>query len=330
MTFSHYDFLQGANLNVNRRTFCKSIASAASLYAFCATSQAQNSASLSVRIFYPDIGEPYKSIFVKIMDGVDERLPRPSQRIAISSDANPASISLPRDNRQLVIALGRAGLKAAMALDGAVDIIGGGVIGPSEADARITMLQSLAPDPSILFARLRQLQANGRRIFAVYSTINSGWLMRFAEFAARANGFEFKAYEVNDLRAASQKYQELWSELNATDALWLPQDPITSEESTIVPTVLKEAWNRNIVLFSSNLAHVRRGALFALFPNNTALGHRLAAAAIAHMSVQANAPRGVMPLRELFASLNTRTASHLGIDYVPKLHGSFDLLLPER
>ncbi|WP_422993142.1 hypothetical protein [Undibacterium sp. Di24W] len=292
---------------------------------------AQSQSSPTIRTFYPDIGEPYKSIFAKIMDGIDERLPKPSLRIAISTESNSTNFPNLRESRpSMVIALGRAGLKAAMTLEGPVEIIGGGVISPSDADSKITLLQSLAPDPGLLFARLRQLQPNGKRIYVVYSAVNSGWLMRFADAAARTQGFELKGLEASDLRSAMQRYQELWIDFNSTDALWLPQDPITSEESTIVPTVLKEAWNRNGILFSSNLAHVRRGALFALFPNNIALGQRLGSAALAHLTTPANAPRGIVPLRELFASLNTRTASHLGIEYAPKLHGNFDLLLPER
>lgn len=283
-------------------------------------------------VLYPDIGEPFRAVFEKIMDGIDEKLPQRALRLAVAaqSDTAPALAELRRRRPGLVIALGRAGLRAAASVEGPLDIVGSGVIGPTDSDARVAALHSLAPDPSLLLARLRQLQPGVKRVQVVYSPANSAWLMRLAQQAARAQGLELRVFEADDLRGAVLRYQELLADATPHDALWLPQDPVTVEESTIVPLVLREAWNRALPLFSSNLAHVRRGALFALFPNNTALGHRLATTALALSSAAGGTARGVMPLREVFASLNTRTAGHLGVDFNPKQHGSYDLLLPER
>lgn len=283
-------------------------------------------------VLYPDIGEPFRGVFEKIMDGIDERLPQRTVRLAVSpqADAGPVLAELRRRRPGLVIALGRAGLRAAASVEGPLDIVGGGVIGPTDADSRVTALYSLAPDPGLLFQRLRQLQPGAKRVMMVYSAANSAWLMRLAQQAARSQGLELRALEADDARSAVQRYQDLLGDATAQDALWLPQDPVTVEESTIVPLLLKEAWNRAIPLFSSNLAHVRRGALFALYPNNTGLGHSLGSSALAYLRATAGAPRGVLPLRDVYAGINIRTASHLGVDFNPKLHGGFDLLLPER
>jgi putative ABC transport system substrate-binding protein len=93
-----------------------------------------------------------------------------------------------------------------------------------------------------------------------------------------------------------------------------------------LPLVLEGAWNRNIALFSSSLTHVRRGALFSLYPNNLAFGRRLAA------SVQSEAREGpafgVMPLREVLAAVNVRTASHLGLTAAARQQ-NFDFVFPE-
>lgn len=283
-------------------------------------------------VLYPDIGEPFRGVFEKIMDGIDERLPQRTVRLSVPTQADlaPTLTELRRRRPGLVIALGRAGLRAAASVEGPLDIVGGGVIGPTEADSRVSALHSLAPDPGLLFQRLRQLQPGAKRVLMVYSAPNSAWLVRLAQQAARAQGLELRAQEADDVRGAVQRYQELLGDATAQDALWLPQDPVTVEESTIVPLLLKEAWNRGIPLFSSNLAHVRRGALFALYPNNTGLGHSLGNSALAHLRATAGAPRGVLPLRDVFAGINIRTASHLGVDVHPQLQGSFDLLLPER
>jgi hypothetical protein len=38
----------------------------------------------------------------------------------------------------------------------------------------------------------------------------------------------------------------------------------------------------------------------------------------------------MLPMRDVFGALNTRTASHLGIELTPQLRQGYELLLPER
>ena len=75
---------------------------------------------------------------------------------------------------------------------------------------------------------------------------------------------------------------------------------------------------------------MRRGALFGLYPDNLDLGRSLGQTALALLNRQAGAVRGLQPLREVQAALNTRTAAHLGLDLSPQLQRGFQLLLPER
>lgn len=285
-----------------------------------------------IPVLYPEIAEPYRSVFETILDGIDERLPHRSLRLSVPGQGDDGALRLELQRRRppVVIALGRAGLRTALAVQGPVDIIGGCVIGPSETDARVSSLYSLAPDPALLLQRIKQLQPAIKRVHVVYSTGSSAWLIPLAQQAARSLGLELKAWDADDLRSAVQRYQDVLGSVSSQDALWLPQDSVTVEESTVLPLVLREAWNRSVLLFSSNLAHVRRGALFALYPNNAGLGNSLGSSALAHLQSVGSAPRGVLPLRDVHAGLNVRTASHLGIDYNAKLHGGFDTLLPER
>lgn len=285
-----------------------------------------------VPVLYPEIAEPFRSVFETILNGIDERLAQRSLRLSVPGQGDDGTIraELLRRRSPVVIALGKTGLRTALAVPGPINIIGGCVIGPAETDTRIASLYSLAPDPGLLLQRLKLLQPAIKRVHVVYSPGNSAWLVPMAQQAARSLGLELKAWDADDLRGAVQRYQEVLGSAQAHDALWLPQDTITVEESTVLPLVLREAWNRAIPLFSSNFAHVRRGALFALYPNNAGLGHSLGSSALAHLQSASTAPRGFMPLRDVYAGLNVRTASHLGIDYNTKLHGGFETLLPER
>jgi len=283
-------------------------------------------------VIYPEIGEPFRAVFARILEGIDERAQQRVPRIAVAADADALALAseLRRRELKVVIALGRAGLRVATALDPAIEVVAGGVISPNEADARAATLLSLAPDPLLLMQRLKSLQPGVKRVTVVYSSRHSAWLMRHAQPAARQLGLELRALEVDELKSALRQYQDFFAQAAPQDALWLPQDPLTVDESAVLPLVLQECWNRNLALFSSNLGHVRRGALFSLYPNNLELGRSLASSALAQLARQAGAPRGAQPLRDVHAALNTRTASHLGLDLSPQVQRSFELLLPER
>lgn len=286
-----------------------------------------------VAVLYPEIGEPYRAVFGKILAGIEDRLQQRMTAIAVAAEADAQALAEQLGKRSIgvVIALGRNGLRVANLLDRQIEVISGCVLSPGEGEARSATLLSLAPDPALLMARLRSLQPAARRVSVVYSPRSSAWLIKLAREAARQQGLELRTFEAEDLRSALRLYQEFFAGASSrSDALWLPQDATTVDEATVLPLVLKEAWERNIVLFSSNLAHVRRGALFALYPNNLELGRSLGSSALAYLGVGGPPQRGVLPLREVLAALNTRTADHLGLELSPRQQQGFELFFPER
>lgn len=214
----------------------------------------------------------------------------------------------------MVIALGREGMKAASTLNGNYGIVVGGVLTAPENEERNAQVNSLSPDPGLLFARLKAMMPKARRIFTVYDPRQNTWIMRLAKDAARAQGLELVTYEAQDLRGAIQAYREIFSKADSSqDALWLPQDSTTAEEGTALPLVLQESWNHNLAVFSSSFAHVRRGVLFSLYPDNIGLGRHLADSALNYLASGEN-KSGIVPLREVLMAVNLRTAKHLGID----------------
>lgn len=287
----------------------------------------------TVAVLYPEIGEPYRTVFSKILSGIEERLQQRMTAIAVGAeaDAQPLAEQLSKRAFGVVIALGRNGLRVANLVDRSIEVVSGCIVSPGEGESRSATLLSLAPDPSLLMARLRALQPAVKRVTVVYSARNSGWLIRLARDAARQHQLELRALEADDLKAALKAYQDFFAgPVGRADALWLPQDSATVDEATVLPLVLKEAWERHVTLFSSNVAHVRRGALFSLYPNNVELGRSLGASALGYLGIGAAPPRGVQPLREVLAALNTRTADHLGLELSARQQQGFELLFPER
>lgn len=285
-----------------------------------------------IAVLYPDIGEPYRSIFSKIIEGIEENAQAKITSYAVGGNFNAQAISseLKRQDIRVVIALGRNGLLAASALDKDIGVVAGGVVSVPEANVRNNAILSLAPDPALLFSQLKELSPKTHRIFVVYDPRQNAWLIKLAKEAARNHGFELVAHEAGDLKSALGIYQAIFASADAKhDALWLPQDSATVDESLVLPLVLQESWSKGIPVFSSNVSHVRRGALFALYPNNLELGRNLASSAIG-MANGNPAVRGVLPLRNVLTAFNTRTASHLGLAPSPAQQRGFNLLFPEQ
>ncbi len=268
-------------------------------------------------VIYPDIGEPYRSVFGAIIEGVEDRARGKVFGIALpmGGTAPAMSAELRKRDVKAVIALGRSGLKAAAQLDKQFSVVAGGVLSVPESEAQGMLVQSLAPEPDVLFAKLKAFAPFVKRVVVVHDPRQNDWLIHLAREAAKAQSLELLALEADDLKGAVQRYQELLGSLHPKrDALWLPQDSTTVEDSTVLPLVLRECWRQNLVVFSSNAMHVRRGALFSLYPDNIEIGRFLAGAALASLQPGGQAPRGIQALKQLLTAANTRTAEHLGLD----------------
>lgn len=280
----------------------------------------------SLAVIYPDIGEPFRAIFAKIIQGIEDVVDGPVRTYAIGPglDAAELNAQLKRNGTKVVIALGRQGVNATSGLDRDMHIVVGGVLAAPEAESRNFSGVSLTPDPALLFSRLKMLLPGARRVIVVYNPLQNDWLIKLAREAARVQGLELVAHEARDLASAARTYEAAFASSDARrDVIWLPQDATTVEEATILPLVLKESWNRNVPVFSSSFLHVKKGALFALYPDNVELGRTLA-------SLAGDARRrGLLPLRDVQLAVNLRMASHLGLNIGYQQQRGFDYIFPE-
>ncbi|MFA6972585.1 MAG: ABC transporter substrate binding protein [Gallionella sp.] len=292
---------------------------------------AQASGAGNIAVIYPDISEPYRSVFTQIIGGIEGKAKGRVTNFAVGPnvDVGELSNSLRRQNTRVVIALGRQGVKATSGLDSNIGVVVGGVLTASEHEVHDHQVNSLSPDPALLFSRLKSLKPGVRRVFAVYDPRQNAWMMRLAKEAARTHGLEFVAFESQDLRSAMLAYQKILATADsAQDALWLPQDSTTVEDGSVLPLVLQESWARNLAVFSSSFGHVRRGVLFSLYPNNIELGRHLAGSALGFLASGTNEASGMLPLREVLMAINLRTARHLEIN--TSRQQSFDMAFPEQ
>ena len=285
----------------------------------------------SIAVLYPNVSEPFRSAFISMIQGIEERTRLRVRTYAVDPKVDVADLNtqLKRSGTKVVIALGRQGLSVASGLDRDIVVLVGGALLLSDAEIVNVNGISLTPDPALLFARLRTLLPETRRIIVVYDPKKTEWLLRLAREAAKAQGLELVAHEARDLSQAAHLYTSIFNAAESRrDAVWLPHDTTTVEESTLLPLILKEAWNSGVPIFSSNVLHVKKGALFAMSPNNVELGRSLATSALGLMSGELR-KKGVQPLRELHTAINLRTASHMGLNIGYQQQRTFDFIYPE-
>ena len=287
----------------------------------------------AVAVLYPEVRDPYRGVFQEIIRGIETELKRPVSQYLLKSgeDASPSMIErMKADHIDVVISLGQAGLSAAKPISAAFPVVIGAVfVSPGQDTQGISGI-SLTPDPEVLFDRLKALVPGAKEITVIYDPKQKAWEVARAEGAAMARGLTLKALPADDLRLSAQLFRDTLLEIKDDSiAIWLPQNNVAMDEAAMLPVVLKEAWDKQFVVFSSNLDHVRKGALFSLYPDNFSMGRSLAV--MARGRVRAGAPQqgGIEPLRDLLIAVNLRTAEHLGLNLANNAKLKFDLTFPQ-
>ena len=285
-----------------------------------------------VAVFQPDLRAPYDEVFRSIVSGINEDADFKVSVKIISDGYNRYKLTawLDKKNVKVIIALGSRGLNAAKAVaDGRLIMAAASLIAPDPESENIVGI-SLAADPEILIVALRRLVPSVEKIYVVYSPKHNEWLMRRSVKVAESYGIKLQPIPANDLRQAAIQYKSVLNELRPRrDALWLPLDPITVENRTILPLILRAAWDRNLTLISSNAPHAKRGALFSTFPKNTEMGQSIATTVNGWL--QTDDPQfEINPLSNLGLAINVRTAAHLGIKPDKEDLDRYDLKFPQN
>lgn len=285
-------------------------------------------------VIYPDIREPYRTIFTEILQGIRQSAPGDVKTLQLGPDASTGRVSawVAGNQVEALIALGRNGFHLGEDMHRRVPVVFGAVLIPPDRDGgKITGI-SLVPAPAALFARLQELSPHTRRVFVVYDPGNNASLIALARRAAARWNLRLIAVPAEDTRTAVREYRKILNtRAHAGDAIWLPQDSVTVNDQVVLPMILETAWENELVVFSSNPSYVQRGVLFSLYPDNQKMGQELARLALARARDPGKSSlAGMRPLTALRVAVNTRTADHLQLNLSRREISRFDLVFPSR
>ncbi|MFO1349942.1 MAG: ABC transporter substrate binding protein [Gammaproteobacteria bacterium] len=254
-----------------------------------------------------------------------------SQRSGVGRRALPDGYSLAalqdglaKEGAKVVIGLGTRGLEVAQELQKTYGVVVGAVVA-DPTHYKVTGIVHI-PDPELLFQQIKALTPQIKEITTVYMRDHNQWLIERAQVSARRLGYVLDAYAAKDPREIAALYHDILTGMSRSEAIWLIADP-GMDERVMLPFILEEAWGRNLTVFSSNPIHVKRGALFALYPDNAAIGRRLGEIAKAQLAGSMPAPV-LEPTRDVKLAVNLRTAEHLGLAFTAQARQRFDLVFP--
>lgn len=300
------------------------------LFASLANGPVRAEPPVTVAVVYPEVREPYLGVFMEIIRGIEAEIGRPVTLYPLRDEpglADAITARIKAAGNDVAISLGHAGLTVAKPLATAMPVVVGAVLAATEQETQGLAGISLTPDPEALFEHLKQLVPDVKEVTVIYDPSRKSWEISRALAAAKARGLTLNAQPAANLHLSAELYRNVLVDMrNDSIAIWLPRDNAVMDEATLLPVLLKQAWEKNFVVFSSNLDHVRKGALFSLYPDNFGMGRSLGSMALERANAKPGHPTNFEPLRNLRVAVNLRTAEHLGLNLAGKR--KFDLTFP--
>lgn len=263
------------------------------------------------------------------MAGVEQATDWQVLRIEVPTPGSGDTAGVVEDASQCrsAIGLGRAGLDAAKRLATKMPVVAGAVLMQPGQTADVPTF-SFVPGANELFVRLKHYLPGVRTVTVIHDPAYSGVLVAQAATSARDMGIELIALEARNLQDAAVLYKRVLAESKPdSDAIWLVRDAAAIDTGAVLTLVLEHAWKRKLVVFSDQLAHVRYGVLFSVYPDNVKLGWRMGEFA-QKCATDGCGAKEVILLHDLDTAVNIRTAQRLGI-IIDRRNGPYaDLVLP--
>lgn len=286
-------------------------------------------ATPSVAVIYPELRAPFNKVFEDIADGVEREVNGRTIRYVLPKDFSQKKLNdwIRKNDIKVCVALGGRGENAANQFAQDIPIVLSGVLQPKSI---MHPGISLAASPYKLFATLKKQKLNIKQVIVVYNPDKSEWLIREAQSAALKHDLELVTYTTSSLSESAKIYREVFKRLRVKDAaIWLPPDSTSIDNRTLLSFVLEQSWDHDVAVFSSSPAHVNKGVLFAMYPDNLKLGQSLGEVAMEELNGGTKL-NDLIPVEDLKTAFNKRTAEHLRVRFTSDDLRRYDVVFPSE
>ncbi len=250
-----------------------------------------------VLIVYPQVEEPLHSLYSSIIKGISHKIGT-AEHLEVPDGTGELQTEFDRRHPDLIIALGKQVADTALKSSYRDKIL----VGMVHANPSGSPGVSLALDSQGLANRLSQLAPFIKRVYAVQEH-NHLAITGLQQDPATTPPVIVREGEdmITTIRLLGQLVEQ---EATTSDAVLVP----ANLPGNILFEITKIAWDRHIILLSTNLAHLESGVLMVFYPDEIGLGEQL--------GVLANAIKpGFESLKSVNTGLNQRVAQHLKLTF---------------
>ncbi len=278
-----------------------------------------------IAILVPETSSKAKVIYDEIMTGVRTAKDIEFAQRSFTAETSEQDIRnwLTELKPAAVIAVGKVAYDTVKKTKIQLPLVGGGFsVTPASASG-----VSLAGEPEEFFRNVKEIAPSVERVHLIYNERINGWWVKNAYEKAAQHGLELVTFEAGDVKSGAKLYKKvLKNAKREKDAVWIPLVSAVPSK-TVLPMVLRKAWDKHLVVFTNSPSHARQGALFSLYPDNAALGEQLINLALDQLERGEAAPKVVLA-KNMKRAFNWRTASHLGLEYSLEEGSGFDRIYP--
>jgi putative ABC transport system substrate-binding protein len=285
-------------------------------------------------VIYPQVREPFARVFEEIVRGAEDgyhESPQPqnagqqsTQRVSMDENQSPVDFIHVLDQASPVLVLGNrlAGEVSAHNPEHKV------IVGAVSTEYSNVFGITLTPGFKVIANKLSALVPAVRTVHVVVGSEADRVEFETAAKVFAQRGLSLVVHPASDIRSAAAIYRGLTKQLSEDDAVWiLPDGSFVGD--AMLSILLQASWEKHFVVFSSNPVHVKRGALFSIYPNNYKMG--LSLGRLAQEVASGRVPqRQMQPLDDVFVAVNGRTGNHLGINFTEDVLRHIDVVLPAR
>ena len=261
-------------------------------------------------IVHPKTKEPVQRIYSAIIEGIQQTI-RNSETLVLADDIQPVELSatLQRINPETIIALSRMAAEKVVQ-SGYRDrmIVAGALFDPDEYSG-----VSLAIDSRSLVKEIQSILPFIQRIFILDSPTRAS--IKVYPESLYGSPSIITQYHEDPLISTRQLWQLLNQETSINDAIILP----SQLDREILYELTQRAWQKKIILLSTNLAQLKEGVLMVFYPDNVEMGRQIGAFSIEHQD------QVFESLSQIQVALNPTVARHLGLEFAPDVSTRFKL-----
>jgi len=292
-----------------------------SLFLICAPVRAE------VTVVYPLVREPYSNVYRDFVTGIRQAYPGKVNEYPINSHFSASLLfsGAERESQRAVIALGNKSLEAVVSAGVDVPILA--AVTQIDENYSVNGGIVLEADAEIFLSRLLELFPQAGAVHVVYDPSRHQALMDAAAIYLKKRNVLLNSVRATDLRGSALAFRGIVKQARRGDAIWLMSDA-SLIDGTLLKLVLDTAWDKKLAVFSSNPVFVKRGALFAIYPDNIGIGYRLGK--MAHEITSGKRKTAAMEtLRDVKVAFNERTGNHIGVKLTSQSRANIEFFLPE-